>query len=222
MLTNRHRPPSADQSGINASGTGVDGTTNGAYVQLTATLPAGTNAIRVRYTTDGGLALPGLLIDDIAINGTPVGTAEADEGWTFNGFRRTTGTETSVHFNAYVGEYRNYRGNDTSLATAYNFGFLDARPDWVETHPYMPGLLLTYWDESFGDNNVGDHPGGGRSSRSTLTRRSSTRTTGTSCARGSSRTTRPSGSSRRSRSRSTRTASRPRSRPRRPFRHSTT
>ena len=26
---------------------------------------------------------------------------------------------------------------------------------------YQNGLLINYWDESFGDNNVGDHPGGG-------------------------------------------------------------
>jgi immune inhibitor A len=82
-------------------------------------------------------------------------------GWTFNGFKRTTGTEVSFHYNAYIGEYRNYRGYDTSLRTAYNFGFLDSRPDWVEHYPYQDGLLITYWDESFGDNNVGDHPGGG-------------------------------------------------------------
>src|SRR4029450_2770187 len=91
-----------DQSAINASGAVIDGTTGGAYVPLTATLPAGTNAIRVRYTTDGGVALPGFRIDNIEINGTPVGTAEVVEGWTFNGFIRTTGTEISFHFNAYV------------------------------------------------------------------------------------------------------------------------
>jgi immune inhibitor A len=161
VVTNRSTPAADDQSGINASGAGIDGTTSGAYVPLTATLPVGTNAIRVRYTTDGGVALPGFRIDNIAINGTPVGTAEADEGWTFNGFIRTTGTEISFHFNAYVMENRQYDEYDRSLRTAYNFGFLNTKPDWVEHYPYQDGLLVSYWDESFNDNSVGDHPGGG-------------------------------------------------------------
>ena len=37
----------------------------------------------------------------------------------------------------------------------------NARPDWVETYRYQPGLLIWYWDTSYGDNNVGDHPGSG-------------------------------------------------------------
>ncbi|MEO5745279.1 MAG: hypothetical protein ABIQ53_11935 [Terracoccus sp.] len=58
-------------------------------------------------------------------------------------------------------ENRQYDGYDASLKTAYNFGFLNTRPDWVETQRYQNGLLVSYWDESFGDNNVGEHPGGG-------------------------------------------------------------
>ena len=50
-----------------------------------------------------------------------------------------------------------YDGYDASLRTAYNFGFLNTRPDWVETYPYQNGLLVSYWDESQTDNNVGDH-----------------------------------------------------------------
>jgi immune inhibitor A len=160
VVTNRSSPASEDQSGINSSGAGIDGFTTG-YVPLTATLPAGTNALRVRYTTDPAVTELGFMIDNIAINGTPVGTAEAEEGWTFDGFKRTTGTEISFHFNAYVLENRQYDGYDRSLATAYNFGFLNTKPDWVEHYPYQDGLLIWYWDESFSDNSVGDHPGGG-------------------------------------------------------------
>lgn len=160
VVTNRSTPASADQSGINSSGAGIDGFTTG-YVPLTATLPAGTNALRVRYTTDPAVTELGFMIDNIAINGTLVGTAETDEGWTFAGFKRTTGTEVSFHFNAYVLENRQYDNYDRSLATAYNFGFLNTKPDWVEHFPYQDGLLISYWDESFSDNGVGDHPGGG-------------------------------------------------------------
>jgi immune inhibitor A len=164
VVTNRSTPASADQSGLNSSGAGIDGFTTG-YVPLTATLPAGTNALRVRYSTDPAVTELGFMIDNIAINGTPVGTAETDEGWAFEGanggFKRTTGTEISFHFNAYVMENRQYDEYDRSLRTAYNFGFLNTKPDWVEHYPYQDGLLISYWDESFSANNVGDHPGGG-------------------------------------------------------------
>jgi len=157
---------SGDQSGFNTSLTGITGVSaghaTGANVNLTATLPAGTNALRIRYQTDGAVAQTGFLIDDIAIGGSAVGTAETDtEGWVFNGFRRTTGAEESFHFNAYVAENRQYDLYDTSLKSAYNFGFGNTKPDWVEHFPYQNGLLVSYWDTSFGDNNVGDHPGGG-------------------------------------------------------------
>ena len=75
-------------------------------------------------------------------------------------------------FNAYVLENRGYRGYDTSLKTAYNFGSLagpNAKPDWVEHFPYQDGLLISYWNTQYanpnnpirGENNVGDHPGEG-------------------------------------------------------------
>ena len=63
--------------------------------------------------------------------------------------------------NYYIAENRQYVSHDKSLQTAYNFGFLDSRPDWVETYPYQNGLLIHYWDTSQNDNNVGDHPGEG-------------------------------------------------------------
>ncbi len=31
----------------------------------------------------------------------------------------------------------------------------------MEFYRYTPGALISYWDTSFTDNNVGDHPGGG-------------------------------------------------------------
>ena len=53
------------------------------------------------------------------------------------------------------------RSYDTSLKTAYNFGFLNTKPEWVEFYPYTDGILINYWDTSYTDNNVGDHPGAG-------------------------------------------------------------
>ena len=158
-------------------GNGITGTTNGTWVDLTATVPAGTTAIRFRYWTDPYTNGQGFFVDDISLGGQVIGTAEtADEGWVFN--TRSTGANSSTplpsfarhqrtlagtlfdHF--YIAEYRQHDGYDASLKTAYNFGFLGtARDNWVETHPYMEGLLVWYWDTQYTDNNVGDHPGHG-------------------------------------------------------------
>ena len=163
VLTNLSSPASEDQSGFNSSGTGIDGTSGGVYVPLTANLPgSGSVLVRFRYTTDAAVTGRGFVLDNIAVTGSPVdGAEDASSGWTFNGFKRTTGTETSFHPHAYVVENRAYDGYDKSLRTAYNFGFLNTKPDWVEHFPYQNGVLISYWDETFGDNNVGDHPGGG-------------------------------------------------------------
>ena len=142
-------------------GNGITGSTAGAWVDLTGTLPAGTTQVRFRYWTDVAATEPGIKIDNVALNGALIGTAEAEEGWTFDGFVTTTGQETQAFFNAYIAENRQYDGYDTSLKTAYNFGYGTTRPDWVETFPYQNGLLINYWDASQTDNNVGDHPGKG-------------------------------------------------------------
>jgi immune inhibitor A len=147
-------------------GNGITGSSGGNWVDLTASLSGYTGNVLLgfRYWTDGAVVNPGFQVDEISVTGSAVDGAETDTGWTFapaGGFRTTTGQEQSSHFNAYVAEYRGYRGYDRSLATAYNLGFLDSRPDWVEHFPYQDGLLVSYWDSSRSDNNVGDHPGSG-------------------------------------------------------------
>ena len=162
VVTNRSQTDSDGQSGFNVSRTGLTGDTAGAWAALTANLPVGTNAIRFRYQTDAAFALSGFQVDQIAIGGTLVGTAESDEGWTFDGFRITSGSETQLFFNAYVLENRQYLGYDDGLRTGpYNFGFNNTTPDWVEHFSYRSGLLISYWNSQYTDNNVGDHPGGG-------------------------------------------------------------
>ncbi len=163
-LSDTNVPPHGghNQSGFNNTGEGITGSTAGAWKSLTATLPAGTNAVRFRYETDGAVAEKGFRVDDIAIDGTTIGTAETDtEGWEFDGFRTTSGSEVEKFFNAYVAENRQYDGYDASLKSAYNFGFLGSKPDWVESYPYQNGMLVSYWNDAYGDNNVGDHPGAG-------------------------------------------------------------
>ncbi len=160
VQTNLSSPASEDQSGNNSSGTGITGTSDG-YVDLTATLPAGTNGLRFRYQTDPAAVGTGLQVDDVTVDGTLVGGAEVDEGWQFDGFFRTDGEITTTAFNAYIAENRQYDGYDASLKTAYNFGWTNSNPDKVENYRYQNGLLINYWDTTFADNNVGDHPGGG-------------------------------------------------------------
>ena len=151
-----------DPNGGNPSHTGITGTSagyaTGAWVSLTATLPAGTTAVRFAYTNDPAVFGEGFGVDSVSVDGTPV----ADSAWTLVGFQKAVnGVVIQSFFNAYVMENRQYDGYDRSLRTAYNFGFLNSRPDWVETYPYQNGLLVSYWNEQYADNNLGDHPGGG-------------------------------------------------------------
>jgi len=162
--TNLSEPASADLGSFNSSGTGIAGSSGGVYRTMTTTtpLPSGNVVIRFRYETDSNTGGKGVVIDNIAITGQAVDGAETDTGWTFNGFLRIeNGIATTMHFNAYVAENRQYDGYDASLRTAYNFGFLDSKPEWVEHFPYQNGLLINYWDTSESNNNVGDHPGSG-------------------------------------------------------------
>jgi immune inhibitor A len=143
-------------------GEGITGTSGG-YVLLTADLSAyagQTVDLGFRYWTDGFVVGNGFSVDDISITSLPLDDAETDPGWAYAGFERTNGTVVESFFNAYIAEFRQYEGYDESLKTGpYNFGFLD-NPDlqnWVEHFPYQEGLLVWYYDESFEDNNVGDH-----------------------------------------------------------------
>ncbi|TIC88323.1 M6 family metalloprotease domain-containing protein [Nocardioides sp. GY 10113] len=154
----------ADPNGQNF-GSGITGSSGDTWVELTADLSAyagQTVDLGFRYWTDGAVVGDGFQVDAITLDGTPIGTAETDEGWTFDGFRTTTGSEEQSFFNAYVLSSRQYLGSDDALRTGpYNFGFTSTMPDWVEHFSYQDGLLIDYWDTSYSDNNVGDHPGGG-------------------------------------------------------------
>jgi immune inhibitor A len=116
--------------------------------------------LRFRYWTDPFVNGEGFAADDIAITGQPLDDAETDPGWTYDGFVRTQALTTS-YFNAYVLENRQYIGYDYALAKGpYNFGF-PANPDLVEHFPYQDGLLISYWNTEWDDNNVASHPGEG-------------------------------------------------------------
>jgi len=164
--------PNGQNQGEGITGVAAD------WVNLSADLSAydgQTIRLGFRYWTDvaqqgqpGEASTPGFSVDDISIDG---GAAEGAEGtipWTFTpatcGFHATNGSETRSFFNAYIAEYRQYRGYDDSLRTGpYNFGWLNNqnKQNYVEHFPYADGLLIWYWDTSEGDNNTSDHPGSG-------------------------------------------------------------
>jgi len=144
---------------------GIDGFSGG-WVDLSADLSAyaGDVMLGFRYTSDGGVNYDGFMVDDIQVSGYTLDGAETDAGWTFTGFRVTTGTEDKLYNQYYVLEYRTYWGYDAGLAVGpYNFGFLDnpLLGDWVEHLPYQDGLLINLWDTSQSNNNVRVHPGQG-------------------------------------------------------------
>ncbi|UCD09278.1 MAG: immune inhibitor A [Dehalococcoidales bacterium] len=146
-------------------GYGITGHSSG-WQTLTADLSAYTGDVFLgfRYWTDAYVVEPGFMVDDILVTGYALDDAEADAGWTFNGFKLTDGEEiVGYYFNAYVAEFRQYRGYDESLSTAYNWGWMDdpVRYNLVEHFPYQDGLLISYWDTSQTDNNVGVHNGEG-------------------------------------------------------------
>jgi len=147
-------------------GYGITGSSGGNWLTLTADLLAyaGDVMLGFRYWTDGFVVEPGFMVDDIAITGYPLDDAESDAGWTFAGFERSTGSETAYFSNYYVAEFRQYRGYDVGLASAYNFGWggVPGMGNWVERFPYQDGLLVNYWDNSFENNNVGANCAAGR------------------------------------------------------------
>jgi len=146
-------------------GFGITGSSGG-WADLTADLSAypGDVMLGFRYWTDGAAVEPGLMIDDIDITGQPLDGGESDAGWTFEGFRQSTGSETALYSNYYVAEFRQYRGYDKGLTNAYNFGWASdpVLYNWVEHFPYQDGLLVSYWDNSFESNDVGANCDAGR------------------------------------------------------------
>jgi immune inhibitor A len=151
-----NRSTTTDPNGQNF-GSGINGSTGGEWADLIVPLagvPAGAQ-VGFRYWTDGAAAESGLQVDSVAVDGTPV------TEWTLDGFTRTTGTTTASYFNAYIAENRTYTGYDADLKTGpYNFGD-PSKPDWAEHLPYQDGLLISYWNAQYNDNNIGVHPGAG-------------------------------------------------------------
>ncbi|SFR68554.1 immune inhibitor A [Agromyces sp. CF514] len=129
-----------------------------------------TVGLRIRYLTDGGVAgnggdlIPGLFVDDIAIAGVFEDGAESgDNGWTVDGFTAVGAQTTNLFDNYYIAANRSYVSYDKYLQTGpYFFGYNPTYVDKVDHYAYQQGLLISYWDTSYGDNDTFAHPGSGR------------------------------------------------------------
>ena len=145
---------------------GITGTTNGAWrlASFNTTPYAGqTVQLRLRYKTDEFTNLKGVMADEITLGSFADGAESADSGWTFNGFKVTSGVESSNAPHYYIAEFRQYRTYDAGLQTGpYTFGRSGSGlPNLVDHYPYQDGLLVWYWDAGMADNDTSLHRGEG-------------------------------------------------------------
>ncbi|WP_091668755.1 immune inhibitor A domain-containing protein [Micromonospora auratinigra] len=123
---------------------------------------------RLHYTTDGGVSAGGFYGDAIAVtaDGATVFTDGAEAGagnWALNGFSIQAETYTKDFDNYYIAGNRSYVSYDKYLKTGpYYFGYQNTRPDYVDHYAYQTGLLISYWNLRWADNDTFDHPGEGR------------------------------------------------------------
>jgi len=149
-------------------GNGITGSTLFQWVPLTANLSAfagKTVQIGFRYWTDGFTNGLGFFVDNLQISGQALDGAEVTVPWVYtpptNGFHVVQGSYGSF-LNAYIAEFRQYLGYDKGLATTpYVFSDQNSPTllDWVVHFPYQDGLLISYLDTRFEDNNTSAHPG---------------------------------------------------------------
>jgi immune inhibitor A len=150
---------------------GIDGTSDWVPATFDLSAYAGkTVGLRFRYVTDGAAAgndanVPnGLFVDDVAVTGGFTDGAEAGLGtWTATGFS-IVGSSISQQFDHYyIAGNRSYVSFDQYLRGGpYYFGYLNTLPDFVDHYSYQTGLLISYWDTSYSDNDTFAHPGNGR------------------------------------------------------------
>ncbi|HEX6086110.1 MAG TPA: immune inhibitor A domain-containing protein [Thermoanaerobaculia bacterium] len=144
-------------------GNGFTGSTAGTWRNASFNLApyAGqTVLLRIYYKTDPGTFFWGMAVDNIAI-GTFLDDAEnTPNGWTLTKFFASSGKTITNKAHYYIAEFRQYRGYDTGLQTGPYAGtsFLSGK---VGHYPYQDGMLVTYADEDWNNNNTSTHAGEG-------------------------------------------------------------
>lgn len=167
-------PGTANGSPLKEISTGryaLDGSSNGQWVDINLPLNAYVGKsvqFRLRYQTDGGLSAGGFYGDAITVtadgqtllsDGAEAGAA----GWTMNGFSVVEETYKRAFDNYYIAGNRSYVSYDKYLKTGpYYFGYMNTRPDYVDHYAYQEGLLISYWNTRWTDNDTFEHPGEGR------------------------------------------------------------
>ncbi len=147
-------------------GQGITGTSPG-WVPLTADLSAYAGEqvqIRFRMVNDAAVNGLGLMVDAVTVGSAlDEGAENGAPGWTMDKFliaEKGQAVREFAHY--YIAENRTYLGYDKTLAEGpYNFGWSRSEPNRVEHFPYQDGMLVWYWNTSYGDNDVTGHLGAG-------------------------------------------------------------
>ncbi|WP_179806103.1 immune inhibitor A domain-containing protein [Micromonospora purpureochromogenes] len=149
----------------------LDGSSDDKWVDVNLPMDAVVGKVvqfRLRYQTDGGVSSGGFYGDAITVtadgqtllsDGAEAGAA----GWTLNGFSVVEETYKRKFDNYYIAGNRSYVSYDQYLKTGpYFFGYANTRPDYVDHYAYQTGLLISYWNLRWADNDTFVHPGEGR------------------------------------------------------------
>ncbi|MFG1954204.1 immune inhibitor A domain-containing protein [Micromonospora sp. NPDC048830] len=156
---------------ISAGRFALDGSSGGEWVDVNVPLNsfAGqTVQFRLRYQTDGGVSEGGFYGDAITVtaDGQTLlsdGAEAGANGWALNGWSIVEATYTRLFDNYYIAGHRSYVSYDKYLKTGpYYFGYANTRPDYVDHYAYQEGLLISYWNLRYADNDTFVHPGEGR------------------------------------------------------------
>ena len=111
--------------------------------------------IRFEYMTDGGVALKGWEVTDIAVENVVLPAS----AFTTDGWIRVDGEWQQKTDRYYIAEYRTYDGFDESLKNCYQWN--NGYASWVDWFSYNRGLHLIYRDTFYQDNDVATHIGAG-------------------------------------------------------------
>lgn len=149
----------------------LDGSSDDQWVDVNIPMDAVAGKVvqfRLRYQTDGGVSAGGFYGDAITItaDGQTLLSDGAEAGagdWALNGWDIVAETYTRLFDNYYIAGNRSYVSFDQYLKTGpYFFGYANTRPDYVDHYAYQTGLLISYWNLRWADNDTFAHPGEGR------------------------------------------------------------